>query len=61
MSRRDEETLLIVEADPAIRRSLMNYLKADYRILGAITGVALASPFIGESLSARSDTWSEEF
>ncbi|CAE6784554.1 MULTISPECIES: sigma-54-dependent transcriptional regulator [Nitrospira] len=38
MSTRDEETLLIVEADPTIRRSLANYLKTDYRVLGAKTG-----------------------
>lgn len=38
MSRRDEETLLIVEADTTIRRALANFLKNDYRVLGAKSG-----------------------
>lgn len=38
MSGRNEETLLIVEADPTVRRALANHLKADYHVLGAKTG-----------------------
>ncbi|MCC6142077.1 MAG: sigma-54-dependent Fis family transcriptional regulator [Nitrospira sp.] len=38
MSRRDEETILIVESDSAVRKTLAGYLKNDYRVLGASTG-----------------------
>jgi DNA-binding response OmpR family regulator len=38
MSRRDEETLLIVKADPTVRRTLANFLRNDYRVLGAKLG-----------------------
>ncbi len=39
MSRRDEETLLIVEADPTVRRTLATFLKHDYRVLGVKSGM----------------------
>lgn len=50
MSRRDEETLLIVEANPTIRRSLATYLKTDYRVLGAKSGAEAWSTLAKEKV-----------
>ncbi|WP_455388679.1 sigma-54 dependent transcriptional regulator [Petrachloros mirabilis] len=50
MSRRDEETLLIVESDPAIRRTLTNYLKTDYRVLGAKSGAEARTTLAKENV-----------
>jgi len=46
MSRRDEETLLIVEANPTIRRSLATYLKSDYRVIGEKPGAEAWSTLV---------------